>query len=304
MTPGPGITVWPSADDVSFPGVLISDFTRLIPAGAVAAGPLAPTVNMFTGRDGINAAPGGPNLVAGLSSGASVAYDAALGFALWRVVGFAGDGYATLTLKYPRMVVPEGPWRTPALSVPEPSYAVCGFRQSMFLTGNAAVGAAIGCGWVVGGDPLAAGNNWGGGPLANGDNDLVFPTNTRPYVCLIKLNAGLYQVRVRGNDGTSRLYPLNNVIDSTQAHVVDFRVYRATLTSPARYALYINGVLQWSQLMSEGAGPGGESASPTTGGAAIMPFISSQGVNNGQGVRVWDCVVYRGYDLASTTDRA
>lgn len=303
MSPAPGIVPWPAAPDAaSFPGVSISDFVRLIPTGAITGTPLAPPANMWTDANGVTVAPGAPNLVAGVASGAGVTYDPTLGFAMWRVGGPAGASEATLTLKFQRTTVPDGPYRTVAPTPPEPSYAVIGLRQSMFHAANPAAGVAIGCGWVTGAEPTIAGNVWGAGPLVNGDNDLVSPTNTRPYVCLIKLNAGLYQVRVRGNDGVSRLYALTNVIDPLLPHLVDFRVYRATLTSPARYALYINNVLQWSQLMSEGAGPGDESASPSLGNVAILPFISSQGVG-GPGIRVWDSIVYRGYDLASTTDR-
>lgn len=302
MSIAPGISAWPTPEESSFPGVSLTDFIRLIPAGDDTGTPLAPTAAMFQAPGNGNASPGAPNLVAGVASGAGVQYDAGLGFMCWRVGGPAGASEATLTLKFPRMCVPEGPWRTPALTVPEPSYAVCGFRQSMIHVANPAAGLAIGCGWVVGGEPLTAGNNWAGGPLANADNDLVFPSNTRPYVCLIKLNVGAYQVRVRGNDGVSRLYPLNFAVNPLLPHVVDFRVYRATLTSPARYALYINAELAWSQLMSEGAGPGGESASPTATNVAVMPFISSQG-QGGPGCRVWDFVAYRGYDLESTTNR-
>lgn len=302
MSVAPGISAWPTPDDVSFPGVTVADFCRLIPAGAITGTPLAPTAPMFVDWLGVPVTPGVMDLRAGLASGAGVTYDGTLGFVMWRVGGPAGASEASLVLKYARCYVPDGPYRAAAPTPPEPSYAVCGFRQSMHHVANPAAGLAIGCGWLVGSGSVVAGDDWAGGPLANGDNDLIFPTNTRPYVCLIKLNAGAYQVRVRGNDGVSRLYPLNFAVDPLLPHVVDFRVYRATLTSPARYALYINGELAWSQLMSEGAGPGNESASPTAGNMAIKPFLSAQG-QGGPGIRVWDVVTYRGYDLDSTTDR-
>lgn len=302
VTPGGGITAWPTpASAADFPGVSVSDFTRMIPAGDDTGTPLAPTANMYSAPNGGAIAPGAPSLVAGVASGAGVQYIAALGFMCWAVGGPAGASEATLTMKFPRMCVPDGPWRSVALATPEPSVAVVGFRQCVVHAANPAAGLAIGCGWVVGGEPLTAGNNWLGGPLAVGDNDLMFPGGTRPNVCLIKLNAGAYQVRVRGNDGVSRLYALAQSIDPLLPHVVDFRVYRATLLSPARYALYINAVLQWSQLMSDGAS-GGESASPTATNVAVMPFVSSQG-QGGPGIRVWDFVAYRGYDLTTTTDR-
>lgn len=298
----PGISAWPSPDDVSFPGVTVSDFIRLIPAGRNNAPPVAPDLQMWTTPGGEPISWGNGFLVAGIASGACIQYVPALGFTCWAWGGPPGANESTFMAKMPRICVPDGPYRNVAPTQPEPSYAVVGYRMTMLHAANPAAGLAIGCGWVAAGEPVAAGNPWGGGPLANGDNDLVFPTNTRPYVALLKLNAGNYQVRVRGNDGVSRLHALNSVVDPLIPHVVDFRVYRATLTSPARYALYINGILQWSQLMSAGAGPGGESASPTAGNVALSPFFQSQG-QGGPGGRLWDLVLYRGYDLDSTTDR-
>jgi hypothetical protein len=303
-----GISAWPGAGRVTFPGVTLSSLISFAPAGQAVASPSPPTAAMYRIAPA-NTVPGAPMLgiTATVGSGAQVRYLNPWG----REVFDAANGQVSLFARSFTACPAAGPWRQPYPGIPEPALAVCGWAATMLHRANPSL-VGCGSGFIVRAIATGGGASWAGGPLAGEVGGDFQPGGTYPYVALYRA-AGLsqpLQVRVRGNDGVVRFYPLAFVVDPLVMYTADWRIYRATALRPARYELRINGVLAWSQDMNDGPGLNGDhSASPTVSGATIVPMFWNQLDPGIAGVPLagfiaLDHVFYTGYDSRSTTDRA
>jgi len=298
-----GIASWPGVRSSDFPGVTLSSLIVFAPTGTGVASPAVPPANMYRLQPG-GGAPANPatGLSGGVASGASVAYNATRNRNVWLCGGPAGANEVSVRGREIRTGVADGPWAIVAPAAQEPSLAVCGWGGIMeFRPGVTAV--STGFGWVVLPGGGAAGFSWLAGPLA-AEGSTFQATGTWPYVILELPPGGVgpLRIRVRGNDGTARFYVPAIAVNPFAPFLFDWRVYRATPTRPARYELRLSGVLAWSQSMSEGAGPGGESASPTRTGDGLFPLFWNQ-QQTAFGAIFQDYWFYTGYDAASTTDR-
>jgi hypothetical protein len=298
-----GVSGWPGARAADFPGVTISSLIAFAPRGVGIASPAVPSGAMY------GVAPGGAQLTnpalglsGGVASGAQVAYNATRNRNVWSCGGPAGANEVSVRGREIRTGVADGPWTAPSAAAQEPSLAVCGWGGIMeFRPGVTAV--STGFGWVIVPGGGGAGFSWLGGPLA-AEGSTFQNTGTWPYVILELPPGGVnpLRIRVRGNDGTARFHVPSIAVNPFAPFGFDWRVYRATPTRAARYELRLSGVLAFTQSMSEGAGPGGESASPTATGHGIFPLFWNQ-MQTAFGAIFQDHWFYTGYDSASTTDR-
>ncbi len=296
------IEVWPSQEDVSFPGVTVSSLIAFAPAGQGVASPAVPPVGMYRVAPGATTPANPPlGLSGGVASGAGVAFNATANRNVFSVGGPAGANEVSIRGRDTRTAVADGPWTIPAPSGQEPSQAVCGYRGTMqFRPGVTAV--STGFGWVVLAGGGGAAFSWLGGPLA-AEGGAFQNTGTWPYAILeLAAGAGPLRIRVRGNDGTVRFHVPAVTVNPFAPFVFDWRVYRATPQRPAKYQLLLADLFAWEQSMSQGAGPGGESASPTATTHALVPLFWNQ-MQTAFGCIFQDHVFYTGYDRESTTDR-
>ncbi len=298
-----GISAFPEAIAADTPGVTISALSALTPGGLTNAAPNAPTAAMWRAIP-VGTVPGvAPlSLTGGVASNVRVVYRADEDACVLQVGNGAGDSSAFLFVpgtQETRYRVAEGPWKVANPGNPEPALAVCGWKATIRHLAAATVDGC-GHGFLVGG--TAAGNPWLGGPLAaeggNFRND-----GTRPYIALeAPPGGGPLRIRCRGNDGVVRLFAPEVTVNPLQHYTADWRVYRATRQSPARYALYLNGALAFSYSMAAGAG-GAESASPSGSDTAVLPMIWQALQNNKSGCTIQNLILYTGYDSRNTTDR-
>lgn len=294
---------FPSLSGAAIPGVTVTQLGVLAPAGTVTANPAAPAANQWRyypiGSPPTNAP---LQISGGVASGARVGYRAEENATCFWIGGPAGDSSCAAYMRTLLWSIPDGPFIQPLPGRPEPSLAVCGWR-SVIRHFAAAAAVGVGHGWMVGNASGGGGNPWESGTLPPEGGDF-YATATIPYVVLeVPAGGGPMRVRVRGNDGTVRFHQPDVDVDPVAGYSVDWRVYRATQTRPARYALFLNGLLAWSQSMSEGPNQDGtESASPSAGAFAIYPAIWQQRAG-GTGAKFLDLAVYAGYDNASTVDR-
>lgn len=298
-----GISAWPGVRAADFPGVTISSLIVFAPRGVGVASPAVPTAAMYSLAPG-GAQPANPalGLSGGVASGAAVAFNAARNRNVWSCGGPAGANEVSVRGREIRTGVADGPWTVPSAAAQEPSLAVCGWGGIMeFRPGVTAV--STGFGWVILPGGGGAGFSWLGGPLA-AEGSSFQNTGTWPYVILELPPGGVgpLRVRVRGNDGTARFHVPAVAVNPFAPFLFDWRVYRATPTRAARYELRLSGVLAFSQSMSEGAGPGGESASPSGTTHGVWPLFWNQ-MQTAFGAIFQDHWFYTGYDAASTTDR-
>jgi hypothetical protein len=297
-----GIQVWPSPEEATFPGVTVATLWSFMARGLTQAAVSVPLLDKWYDKSGYQILgaqiPLGTNLGAGCN--ARVTYSAPLGRTVFAIDG-GGANFAYLVARRLEIVTAEGPWRTPARVIPEPMTAVCGYRVG--ITHNPGVSPlTVGYGFVCKPIALAGGFVWTGGPLPAEGGDMQINA-TWPYVLLVvPAGSADLMVRVRGNDGVIRMHSLAFVVDPFQPYTADWRVYRATLTRPARYELWINGALAWQQSMDEGPGPGNFSASPTAAGDAVLPLLWT--ANSGTFGAVWEEITfYSGYAAESTVTR-
>lgn len=297
------IEVWPSQEDVSFPGVTVSSLIAFAAAGQGVASPAVPSAAMYRVAPGA-AAPANPplGLSGGVASGAQVAFNATRNRNVWSCGGPAGANEISVRGRDQRTGVADGPWTIPAPAGQEPSMAVCGWRGQMeFRPG--VTGVSTGFGWVILPGGGGAGFSWLGGPLA-AEGSTFQNTGTWPYVILELPPGGVgpLRIRVRGNDGTARFHVPAVTVNPFAPFLFDWRVYRATPQRPAKYQLLLGDLFAWEQSMSVGAGPGGESASPTATTHGVFPLFWNQ-QQTAFGAIFQDHIFYTGYDRDSTTDR-
>lgn len=303
MTIPGSIDLWPTPDDVTFPGVTLASLIAFAPVGTGIASPAVPPLTMYRQAPGYtNPAIPPMGLAGGVASGAGVAFNAAANRNVFSCGGPGGANEVSIRGRDLRTAVADGPWVIPAPIGQEPSMQICGWGGTMnFRPGVTAV--STGFGWVVLTGGSGAGFSWLGGPLA-AEGSTFQNTGTWPYVILELPPGGLgpLRIRVRGNDGTARFHVPSVTVDPFTPFGFDWRVYRATPLAPARYQLYLGGVLAWEQLMSAGAGPGGESASPSATTHALVPLFWNQ-MQTAFGCIFQDHFFYTGYDRDSTTER-
>lgn len=297
------IEVWPSQDEVSFPGVTVSSLIAFASVGVGQASPQVPQGAQYRQLPGGAPLTNPPlGLSGGVASGAGVAFNAAANRNVFSCGGPAGANEVSIRGRDARTGVADGPWTIAAPAGQEPSQAVCGWRGTMaFRPGVTAV--STGFGWVVNPGGGGAGFSWLAGPLA-AEGGTFQNTGTWPYVILELPPGGVgpLRIRVRGNDGTARFHVPAVVVNPFTPFVFDWRVYRATPQRPAKYQLLLADLFAWEQSMSVGAGPGGESASPSATTHALVPLFWNQ-MQTAFGCIFQDHVFYTGYDRDSTTDR-
>jgi len=300
---GSGIQGWGNPESGAVPGVTIASGVALCPAGQIVAAPAIPTAAMWRNIGGGAAPAINPlQFAAGLAAGTQVGYRADENGTVFFTGNGAGASESSIYARQNQWSLASGPYVRAAGGLQEPSQAVLGWRGRLrHLIVNAA-GRYSAHGFMVGRVASLGGDPWLGGPLA-AEGGIFHPTGTQPYVVLYFGPAGAAPViRVRGKDGVVRTTALPIALDPLLSYGVEWRAYRATATLAARYVLLIGGVVMWSQFMSEGAGPGNESASPAGTNQAIYPLIWDQGPQ-GSGATFSDLFIYNGYDNPATVDR-